>query len=87
MNSYSEAPDWELKVRLTGTCQHCGADVSGETRVRATTEWMRRYRSDAAFQRTVNLSIERIALARHARICLGAQLIEARPQPVWAVSA
>lgn len=86
MSKYSETPGWDLKVSLAGTCRHCGADLSGETRVRAMSEWVSRYYHDDAFQRTVNQSIARIATARHERACLG-QRIEARPLPAWAVSA
>jgi hypothetical protein len=86
MNTYPETPGWDLKVALAGTCRHCGADLSGETRVRATTEWVTRYYHDDAFQRAVNQSIARIAIARHERACLG-EHVAARRQPAWAVSA
>jgi hypothetical protein len=86
MNTYPETPGWDLKVTLVGTCGHCGADLSGETRVRATTEWVTRYYHDEAFQRTVNQSITRIAKQRHQRACLG-ERVAARRQAAWAVPA
>lgn len=69
-----EAPGWELRALVTGRCQECGADLSGETRVHATAEWVERYHHDSAFQRTVNEGIKRRALERHARTCAGRQV-------------
>jgi hypothetical protein len=86
MSTYPVAPGWDLSVALVGTCRHCGADLSGETRVRATTDWVQRYYHDDAFQRIINQAISRKAIARHERICEGEQLT-ARRQPAWAVSA
>lgn len=86
MSTYAEAPKWELKVSLVGTCRQCGADLSGETRVRAVTDWVTRYYHDDAFQRKINQSIARIAIARHERSCLG-QRVEARRLAAWAASA
>jgi hypothetical protein len=86
MNACIEAPRWDLKVKLAGTCHHCGADLSGESRVRATTEWVARYYRDVAFQRTINQAIARKAIARHERACLDERITASR-QPAWAVSA
>jgi hypothetical protein len=86
MSSFTETPSWDLKVKLVGICHHCGADLSGESRVRATTEWVARYHHDDAFYRTVNQAIARKAIARHERDCVG-ERVTARRQPVWAVSA
>ncbi len=76
MNSYPELPDWDLKASLAGTCRHCGADLSGEMRVRATPDWVARYYADEAFRRTINHSIALVATARHERICAGQRIGE-----------
>ncbi|HEX2349162.1 MAG TPA: hypothetical protein VHI51_12080 [Ktedonobacterales bacterium] len=86
MTTYPEAPNWDLTVRLEGSCRHCGADLSGEARVRATTDWVARYYADAAFQRVINQAIARRHMERHQRIC-PAERIAAQRQPAWAVSA
>ena len=83
---YPEAPKWDLSVRLEGSCRHCGADLSGEARVRATTEWVARYEQDDAFRRLINQGIARRHIERHQRICQG-ERVEAERLPAWAVSA
>lgn len=74
MNSYPEMPGWDVKVTLAGTCRHCGADLSGETRMRATPDWVARYYADEAFHRAINQSIARVATARHERVCRGQRI-------------
>ncbi|HEY7849137.1 MAG TPA: hypothetical protein VIC27_03675 [Ktedonobacterales bacterium] len=86
MSAFTGTPGWDLTVKLVGICQHCGADLSAESRVRATTEWVARYNRDDAFYRTINQAIARKAIARHDLACVG-ERVTARRQPVWAVSA
>ncbi|HEY8323553.1 MAG: hypothetical protein ACHQ1E_14505 [Ktedonobacterales bacterium] len=86
MTTYPEAPNWDLTVRLEGSCRHCGADLSGEAHVRGTTDWVTRYYHDSAFQRLINQAIARRHMERHQRACQ-AERIEAESQPAWAVSA
>jgi len=86
MTRYPETPGWDLTVTLEGTCRHCGADLSGTTRVRATTDWVNRYYHDEIFKRMIDLSIARIATARHERVCAG-QRPEPRLLAAWATSA
>ena len=94
MNRSLELPGWDIQVSLTGTCRECGADLSGALRVRATPDWVARYHADEPFQRAINQSIRRSAIARHERVCqgqrIGAHLSEKlveRRAAAWAVPA
>ena len=86
MIRYPEAPGWDLTVTLEGTCRHCGADLSGTSRIRATTDWVNRYYQDDMFKATINQSIARLATLRHERVCMGRRP-ESPMLSAWATSA
>lgn len=86
MARYPETPGWDLTATLEGTCRHCGADLNGTVRVRATTEWVNRYYQDPAFKGMINQSIARVATARHERVCAG-QHVAPQRLSAWATSA
>ena len=87
MIRYPETPGWDLPVTLEGRCRHCGADLSGTTRVRATTEWVKRYHTEPGFKGMIDLSIARIMTARHERVCAGQRFEPRVLSSAWATSA
>jgi hypothetical protein len=62
---------WDLMVPVIGRCRECGEELSTQINVRATHDWITRYQSDERLRRGVDQAVVRLAVARHARRCLG----------------
>lgn len=64
---------WDVELPIEGCCPECGADLSTTERIRATADWIARYRQDTRLARGINHVVAQRVLERHAPRCAGAQ--------------
>jgi hypothetical protein len=62
---------WDVALPVVGQCPHCGEDLSRTVHLRATPEWIARYRGDERLRRGIDNSVARRVLERHGRQCVG----------------
>ncbi|GEM_PF-1648755 len=60
---------WDVIAAVVGHCRACGADLSCETRLRATEDWADRYYYDERMRRKIDRAVARLIAERHARAC------------------
>lgn len=60
---------WDVELPIEGCCPECGVDLATTVRIRATTEWIARYRQDTRLARGVNRSVTQRVLERHSARC------------------
>jgi hypothetical protein len=60
---------WDVELPIEGCCPECGADLATTVRIRATAEWIARYRQDTRLARGINRSVTQRVLERHSARC------------------
>jgi hypothetical protein len=61
---------WQIELPVEGRCQDCGDDIGTAVRIWAGREWIRRYQSEDRLRRSVDRSVARMVVERHARTCV-----------------
>jgi hypothetical protein len=69
---------WDVELPIEGCCPECGADLATTVRIRATAEWIARYRQDTRLARGINRSVTQRVLERHSARCAASAASSAR---------